>query len=115
MKLIVSEAASSGDRFYSHLSTFKPDAKLWNSLAGMASHFYNMSATDKAASYIAGTHIDSFDMMKLEEGTLKTMYIILSASVFRVPRYPRLLIGALRDARSHVFKDASNRKSCSKT
>ena len=54
VKIIASEAASSDDRFYSHLDAFKADANVWNALAGIASHSYNMAATDKAASYIAG-------------------------------------------------------------
>ncbi|HEY0074543.1 MAG TPA: hypothetical protein VGB77_10600 [Abditibacteriaceae bacterium] len=54
VKIIASEASSADDRFYSHLEAFKADANIWNSLAGISSHSYNMAATDKAASYIVG-------------------------------------------------------------
>lgn len=53
VKIIASEASSADGRFYSHLDAFQADANVWNSLAGIASHSYNMAATDKAASYIA--------------------------------------------------------------
>jgi len=54
VKVIASEASSVDDRFYSHLDAFRGDASAWNSLAGIASHSYNMAATDRAAGYIAG-------------------------------------------------------------
>lgn len=54
VKIIASEASSVDDRFYSHLDAFRGDVSAWNSLAGIASHSYNMAATDRAAGYIAG-------------------------------------------------------------
>ncbi|PQV62605.1 hypothetical protein B1R32_12717 [Abditibacterium utsteinense] len=54
VKVIASEASSVDDRFYTHLDALKADATAWKSLAGISSHSYNMAATDKAASYIAG-------------------------------------------------------------
>lgn len=54
VKIIASEASSVDDRFYTHLDALKADASAWNVLSGISSHSYNMGATDKAASYIAG-------------------------------------------------------------
>ncbi|HEX8465661.1 MAG TPA: hypothetical protein VF627_13670 [Abditibacterium sp.] len=53
VKIIASEASSVDDRFYSHLDAFRADAGAWHSLSGIASHSYNMAATDRAASAIA--------------------------------------------------------------
>ncbi len=54
VQIIAPEASSVDDRFYTHLDAMKADPLAWNALAGIASHSYNMAATDKAAGYIAG-------------------------------------------------------------
>jgi O-glycosyl hydrolase len=54
VKIIASEASSADDRFYSQMDAVKSDPAAWKALDGIASHSYNMAATDKAASYAAG-------------------------------------------------------------
>jgi hypothetical protein len=54
VKIIASEASSVDDRFYAQLDALKADPLAWDALSGISSHSYNMAATDRAASYIAG-------------------------------------------------------------
>ncbi|HEX8237568.1 MAG TPA: hypothetical protein VF600_16545 [Abditibacteriaceae bacterium] len=54
VKIIASEASSADDRFYSQMDAVKADAEAWNVLDAISTHSYNMAATDKAASYVAG-------------------------------------------------------------
>lgn len=54
VKIIASEASSVDDRFYAQLDALKADRVAWDALSGISSHSYNMAATDRAASYIAG-------------------------------------------------------------
>ncbi|WP_428304367.1 hypothetical protein [Lacipirellula sp.] len=54
VKIIASEASSADDRFYAQVEALKAEPVAWASLSGIASHSYNMAATDRAASYIAG-------------------------------------------------------------
>ncbi len=54
VKIIAAETSSVDGRFYSQLDALQADATAWNALAGIASHSYNMAATDKAADTIAG-------------------------------------------------------------
>ncbi len=55
VQIIATENASADDSLYAQLDALKADPTVWAALSGIASHSYNMAATDKAASYIVGT------------------------------------------------------------
>lgn len=55
VQIIAPENASADDSLYAQLDALKADPAAWTALSGIASHSYNMAATDKAASYITGT------------------------------------------------------------
>ncbi len=55
VQIIASENASADDSLYAQLDALKADPAAWAALSGIASHSYNMAATDKAAGYVAGT------------------------------------------------------------
>lgn len=55
VKIIATENANVDDSFYAQLDALKLDPEAWSVLDGIASHSYNMAATDRAYSYIEGT------------------------------------------------------------
>lgn len=55
VQIIATENASADDSLYAQFDALKADPTAWAALSGIASHSYNMAATDKAAGYIAGT------------------------------------------------------------
>ena len=53
VKIIAPENASSDGVLYEQVDALKNDAPAWNALSGVASHSYNMAATDDIAKRIA--------------------------------------------------------------
>ena len=53
VQIIASEHASADDLYYKQLDALRADPTAWNAISGVASHSYNMAATDKAAAYVA--------------------------------------------------------------
>src|SRR5206468_4250255 len=54
VKIIAPEDASADGVLYDTLDALKADAAAWHALDGIASHSYNMAATEEAARRIAG-------------------------------------------------------------
>ena len=52
--VIAPEAASVDARFYGMADALRADPDAWRALGGLASHSYNMAATDRSAGYVAG-------------------------------------------------------------
>ena len=55
VQIIAPENASADGALYAQLDALQAGPVAWGDLAGIASHSYNMAATEKAASYVAGT------------------------------------------------------------
>ena len=55
VKIIAPENASADGSLYAQLDALRADPRAWAGLAGIASHSYNMAATERAAGYVAGT------------------------------------------------------------
>ena len=55
VQIIAPENASADGALYAQLDALRADPAAWADLAGIASHSYNMAATEKAANYVAGT------------------------------------------------------------
>lgn len=54
VKIIASENASANEIFAAEVDALKADAKAWQALAGIASHSYNMAATEEISARIVG-------------------------------------------------------------
>ncbi len=55
VQIIATENGNPDSSLYAQLDALKADSAAWAALSGIASHSYNMAATDEAAAYIAGT------------------------------------------------------------
>lgn len=55
VKIIATENGNPDSSLYAQLDALKADPAAWAALSGIASHSYNMAATDEAAAYITGT------------------------------------------------------------
>ena len=56
VKIIASENASANEIFAAEVDAMKANPKAWQALAGVASHSYNMAATEEISARIAGSH-----------------------------------------------------------
>lgn len=56
VKIIAPESANVDGIFYDTLDRIKADPRAWNAIEGIASHSYNMAATDEGTKRIAGTN-----------------------------------------------------------
>ncbi len=55
VQIIAPESANVDGVFYETVENLKADAGAWRALSGVASHSYNMAATEKAAQLVAGS------------------------------------------------------------
>lgn len=56
VQIIATENASADGSFYAQLDALQADPAAWADITGIASHSYNMAATEEAARRIEGTH-----------------------------------------------------------
>lgn len=55
VQIIAPESANVDGVFYEALDALKFDSQAWRALSGIASHSYNMAATERAARYVVGS------------------------------------------------------------